>query len=159
MNTNVYRLDQFDIRFTDARVTLGPQLFFRLLPPAHVILGALQLLTGVAMLGVSAGLIIEAGVELAVVVPVLTLALVLAHLAVALDSGLVWGLLVAGAQWLVLAPAGYLMATNRIGLAGVLLVHLVAVLMQLVDLRAFRQMPVRVWLGAELGLLFLLALW
>lgn len=159
MSSNLYRLENFDIRFTDVGVDLHLRRFFRLLPPAGVILGSLQLVTGIILLLVSAALIAGAGVAMGTLMPVMVVALMAANVAVALDSGRLWAMAMAGLQLAVLAPAGYLLATAALTLPVLLAAHLVFVLLQLADRTSFRHAPVRVWLGAELGLLVMLALW
>ena len=159
MSSNIYRLDDFDIRFTDAYVNLRPGIFFRLLPPAGVIVAVLQLVTGMALLAIAAGMIAGAGVDTASVAPLLVVALIAVNVALALDSGRGWGLVLASLQLLALGSAGYMLSVAGVSLAGVLVAHGTFVMLQLVDLPAFRHAPLRVWLGAELGLLLLTAVW
>lgn len=157
MNTNVFyyeRLDAqgFGIRDTEVKFSMGSLKLFTL-PPADVVLMPLQVLAGAVMLMLSAVLMSSVeGVDINVV-PLLLVAMAAVGFALALDVGRAWWLLVASAQLVSLAFVGYMLAAGAVTVIALFSVHGMLVMALLADYRALAYAPIRVWLGAEIGLL------
>jgi hypothetical protein len=171
MNTSTFQyddLDRFDdkagsgsdfrcadIRETEVRISLEPLSFLRWLPLAGALSTLLQVIAGALMLLLFAEQLALAGIGSTTLLPMMLVALVGVTFVLALDVNRSWWLLLTAMQLALLAPAGYWLAGQTMSVSHLVFWHALLTLALMLDYRALRQWPVRVWMGAEIGLLVL----
>lgn len=171
MNTSIFQyndLDRFDdqasngadlrgadIRETEVQISLEPLLFLRWLPLAGALLPALQIIAGALMLLLLVEQMALVGIGATTLLPMVLVALAGVTFALALDVNRSWWLLLSAMQLALLAPAGYWIAGQTMSVTYLVFLNALSTLALLLDYSALRQWPVRVWLGAEIGLLVL----